>query len=383
MVGSTLKLSFVVFTTILCGLASAEPVSTSVIEVTTGAHTRNWSGDWKFGIGSSGYNQGNDEGTAAEFRLTARFDYEFTKWLKAHVVPRAEFFSARLQERDDADDAGPSRIRLLDAYLNLSPVKFVEVHSGAIGQDKLKMPLLISPRRAFPGARELVVVSVGPEVKIMAMAQQLVPTSISFNSDREEKEKLPGFQTQSLHVEGKHRLAEWEAIGGHYRWNEIPSRVVFESCKTGNIANCDNEKSARFPHGMEGYFWGAEASLGPKKYPQPLLGWRGQTNSKAPDSAGDAESWSVGAVYEVNDIEYRAEYLKWYSEPNTTVSAYTQTRYGQTNRDGNGVAFKVDFKERGFSVVGEWYNARRINFNPSQDTLNAYSLTVETNYAPF
>ena len=74
---------------------------------------------------------------------------------------------------------------------------------------------------------------------------------------------------------------------------------------------------------------------------------------------------------------------RYFIESDVTVASYNRGMLGHTNRLGDNVEFKLDFKEAKFAIVGEWDNAQTLLDRPLQKTVTQYYLGVETHYAPF
>ncbi len=70
-------------------------------------------------------------------------------------------------------------------------------------------------------------------------------------------------------------------------------------------------------------------------------------------------------------------------EKDTTVAVYTRSMLGNTNRMGDNVEFRLDFRDMKFAVLGEWVNATPMRDNEIQKTMTSVYVGVETNYAPF
>ena len=367
---------------------SADTLSSSVLKDAASppeAEPRRWSGEWNLELGGGDYTEGKDEGVLTYFYLRSKFDYRFNTWMHALVSPRLDLYASRVQQRNEEGDAAGSstRIRFSDAYLSVQPLEALEFRAGAIGQYYLSSAMLVSGRRAFPGAEELVTAQLGP-VRAQLIAQQVVPTSNTLNTERTEKESLPMFQTQSLSLKsGYEDWLEGGAFGGHFEWRELPSKVAFESALLGNNVVGEVAPGSRFLYDFNGYFWGAEILVGPKAWAHLIIQYEGINNVRAPSNAGRGEMWGIGPHINFGDVALELRYRRYFVESDATVASYNFYRLGNTNRIGDNFELKLDFRKQKFSIVGDWYNARTINNNPNQFTMNAIYLGVETHYAPF
>lgn len=339
-------------------------------------------GEWRFSVGGTSYREDRDEGAAAELVFDTKLDYRFSKMLFAHFEPEAVLYSGRLQERYD-NDQYQSRIGLVEGFVGVKPLPYFEGRAGAINQDFLHNPILISKHRAFPGAQEIVMSDTKP-VSVKLVAQQVIPTSYSLNAERTEKEPLPSFQTQSVHVNGEHEEAAWELSAGHYRWAQLPDKIAFESARAGNtVIGGDAAPGARFSYGFDGYFAHAWTHLA-KNYPVSLvLEYTRNRNGLAPSEAADAQMFGGGPMFRIGDTELELRYYSFFVESDATVARYLPGSLGYANRMGDRLEVALHFPQQKFRVKGSWTNALTVANRPEQQTMTDFYLGVETDYAPF
>lgn len=377
----------------LGGLARADLLSESRLKLNPGGDegtsARRWSAAWSVASGGEGYAEGRDEAVAAYTFFRADFHFEFVKMLKFHAEPRADFYSARLQERLESDDEMRSKIKLGYAYLSLTPVSFFELNAGAISQEYLNSHLLVSTHRSFIGAQEVLGKSFsfnGGTFEPALIAEQTIPVSYSMDSERESKEAMPSFQTQALRLSGslKDRV-NWNVIGGHYSWSNLPDKVAFDSATMGNSPeNNVIAAGSKFKFGFDGYFLSSEFCAC-ELLPIGGLAFEFQRvhNSRADDGLGDAQSWGIGPHFTFGQMVLDLRYRRYFIERDTTVARYVSSSFGNTNRMGDNVEFKLDFNKYKFAVIGEWLNAIPMRDDAVQNTMTMFKLGVESHYAPF
>ncbi|NJL24153.1 MAG: hypothetical protein HC902_02545 [Calothrix sp. SM1_5_4] len=347
--------------------------------------SRPWRGQWNFEIGGTSFSEDKDAGAAAYFFFRTEFEYRFASWLGARVRPRLNLYSSRVQERYDNDEFS-SRVALSEAFLSVRPWTFFELRGGAINQGFLNSPMLISSSRAFPGFQQILVFEQRDDLAIELVTQQVVPTSYTLNSERTQKESLPSFQTQSLHMGGKFlKSMEWTAFGGHYAWSNLPDKVAYQSEILGNTPNGGEAiPGTKMLYGFDGFFWGSEFAFCADWAPVQFVGeYQGMRNNRAPGNSADGQVWGLGPRFELWDTEFDLRYRRYFTESDATVALYNRGMYGNTNREGDNIEFKVNFRDQKFSVVGEWVNAVALFNNGTQKTMTSYYLGVETHYAPF
>lgn len=364
--------------------AVAETIGTSSIPVETEKRSGQWNGKYSFGLGGGDYQEGKDEGVLSYFVVRSQFEYNFAPWMRVKVSPRVDLYASRVQERFEDDDLSSSRLRFTEAYVSLMPSRYVDLRAGAIGQAELNAPLLISSRRAFPGLQQIAKADF-KNIQGSLMFQEVVPTSVTLNTERTEKEELPSFLTQSLNLKGQAETwFDWTAKGGHYQWNKLPSKIAFESGSAGNSIAGEVAPGAKFRYGFEGYFWGGNLAFGPREFAQMNFEYEAMKNMVAPSNAGQAQSLGVGPTIHLGDLmDIDVRYRRYFIESDATVAVYSSSHLGNTNRDGDNIDFRIDFKRLKFALIGDWYNARTINASTSQYTMNSYYLGLETNYVSF
>ncbi len=345
-----------------------------------------WMAQWKFAMGGISFSEGQDEGAAAFSKFSLKFDYKFNTWIRAHIEPEAEFFSSRVQERYD-NGTYESKLRMKEGYLSAHYEELAEVRGGAIslkdlsGEDRAGM--VVSGGRSFPGVQERVTVK-GKKAQVMLMAQQLVPTSYTLNTERDNQEKLPSFNTESLH--GKYtpiEQIELKAMVGHYSYRQLPDKVAFESARLGNRVNGEVAPGAQFKSGFDGYFWSgyAKGEITPSVAVFGELG--GIVNNEADASDRDGQLWGIGPEFNFGSTQIIVEYGQFYLESDATVAYYTSSSTGNTNREGQFVNLIADFKESNFKLLAQWATAEPIISNGTQKTFNEYFIKVESHYASF
>ena len=342
-----------------------------------------WKGSWRLGLGGENFREGRDEGMAAYVRLNAHFDYRFNDWLKARIDPRLKFYSSRVQERYD-DDIYKGGLRARNAYVSATPVKWFEGRAGAFAEDFVDNPALISRRRVFPGLAQIFTVEPIENVRGQLILQQSIPTSYSLNADREGKEPLPLFQTQSVHVRGRNVYGlEYDANVGHFSWAQMPDNVAYKSAVMGNsVTGAQAAAGFRFLYGFDGFFGGGEvlAGDGPVRLKAE---YRLVRNRLAPGDSADGQYWLIGPHLKIGDQVLKVHYGQFFVESDATVAQYNTPELGYNNRAGDIVLSRLEFPKQGFALKLEWTNARVIAPQYTQQSMTTLLFGVETDYASF
>ena len=341
-----------------------------------------WKAHWKGALGGASYAEGKDEGASAFLHFDTRFEYPLLRWLEVLAEPSVDLYSSRLQERYDNGEYS-NKIRPNNFYISAKPNSYLEVRAGALSQSVLKNPILISKRRAFPGFQERATLPVG-NFQLQAIAQQLVPTSYTLNTEREGKEALPSFQTQTLEFSGELPAGDFSLMAGHYAYAHLPDKVAAEASIIGNSANgAEAVPGSRFPFGFDGYYGGATAcvcNLGPIGFE---LGYLAEQNRSAPNQFGRGQTWEAGPRWRLGERLIELKYTNHFIESDATVANYLPRWQSGTNRVGDGLEFRYTLEDHHWIFKANWINNRTIVENDHQFTFNSYWLSVETAYAPF
>lgn len=339
-------------------------------------------GTWQAEMGLEGSDQGKDEGFASHFGARTQMDFNLAPMFSIRATPAADFYSARLQQRNESDDY-QSGISVDDSYLQFMPGEWGELRAGALSQRFLDQPLLVSRGRAFPGVM-LALHGDWNRSKIDVIAQTVVPTSRSLNTERTDREPIPEFQTQSVHFampEGD--TWNFSAWGGHYSWSGLPSKVAFASQIVGNQPSTPQPATAFFQYGFDGAFGGLRGCYCVSG------GWSGEMaltsfkNFKAPTERSLAEMIELSPSLDRKFWNLKFTLAYFFNESDTTPAYYNPARYGNNNRVGESFEARFNFKRYQFSLVAQYVNAGTINSNLNQQRLTSMLLGVETEYVSF
>lgn len=344
---------------------------------------KKFEGEWKFALGARGQTEGLDEGVASFISLRAKTKYSLLENLSIHVNPRFDFYSSQIQQRYE-DDLYQTKIRLTDAYVKYSPIEDLDLKFGAHGQGILNQEMIIAERKVFPGAQEILRIE-GSLMRFEIMAQQLVPTGSSLNTERSEKEKIPAFFTESIKIMNKKGASDyqWEAQGGHYRWQGLSSKTAFFSDMSGNQTTGTSITDKKFATAFDGYFGSLAGCWCVSQQFNLSARFERVRNSLAPSSGADGQAWSLMPKLIFSDLDLSLNYWKYFIESDATVSEYVSTSTAGTNRDGQEVKFLIDLKKLGFSIDARWAQAIPINADLVQKTITEYYIGLESHYVAF
>ncbi len=338
---------------------------------------------WNLTTGWDSFDHVQDRGDSAYLYFKSDFYLPLASWIHVKVSPRIDLYSARVQERFDTEGYKNS-LRLSEGYVGVVPTSFLEIRGGFINQGSIEQPMMVSSGRAFPGVAEILGFVSG-KVNISFTAEQVVPTSYSVDSERESKEALPRLFVETLEVKGQNlKLLEWSARGGLYAWKDLPDKVAFESAMAGNSVVGEVAPGAQFRSAFNGWHGGVDLCIGGQgSVVQGLGEFRRVQNVAAAAGLQNAQSWGVGPRILVGERALEIMYRRFFVEKDAAIAIYNSSNYGGTNRQGDAVEVKLDFKDHQFAILGGWSNSLTLRDNPNQNTLTTYFIGLETASAPF
>lgn len=333
---------------------------------------------WSLRSGFEGRNEGKDDGFASLLSVNAQFEMTFTPWLKLEAAPYIAYYSSRVQERFD-DDTYQSRMGLGYGHFTLSPVEEVQVKAGAIAQRHLNNSQMISTFRSFPGGLVEYNALPGSVLSGGVRAQYVVPTSSSLNTERQDQEELPTFETQALFLEYKPLDFEVEFQVGRFAWGKLPASVAKDSSQAGNTpAGGDLDPESKLASGFEGWFGSVDGLYKFSNGYASGFKFKRFSNQKAPSNLADSQRLSLVGLKEFDLYGVEIEGGSFFSEADATVAKYSSSGFGNTNRKGQFVKTSLDFKKYRFFVRAEYASAQVINGRSFQDNMNNFSLMVES-----
>ncbi|MGE0764693.1 MAG: hypothetical protein AB7N80_15565 [Bdellovibrionales bacterium] len=346
---------------------------------------RRWNGQWWLGSEVQNYSEGKDEGTGVLMDLGVLFNYALAPWARFHFDAEARFYGSRVQTRYE-DETMSSGLRLRNGYVGFGDEDLFEFRTGVLSQKDLGAPLLVNTRRAFPGIREQMTFgSAAGMARLRLWAQQTMPTSYSLNTQRAEREKTPTFLTESINLKiTPAKVFEAEFYATHFRFNNLPAVVAFESSALGNTVNGDVAPNSEFKYGFEGFVLGGSTCIcltGPLSF---RLGGQWLQNTAAPDRANRAQSLFLEGTLRLGQtMNITPRYTAFFNESDTSPAYYNRWQWGNNNRKGMVAQIEVEFPRYGFSIQAEYVQAAMINQDPFQFDKQVFLLGVETSHVSF
>jgi len=344
----------------------------------------------RMGVGSQYLTDEFNEGASAAFGGNSRIKYKFLDNLELNAEVAVQFSAERFQSQFDSDDfADGFWARRFDVkYL---PIKYLQFGFGGINQKEfVHTPLLVS-NRAFPGVYQQINIGgvqgqTGLCNCVFLRASQLMPTSRSFDTDRQEKEEDPFLSTISLvALLNPNKHLTFQPFIRQFRFQNLPSIVAFRSRLRGNSVLGETAPDSSFAFAFEGYVAGGLLTIKPTSKLQLELGYQQIENTSAPDTVNSGALAFVRPKIRFGGTEFKPIAGAYYNEPDTAPGMYNDGDFGHNNREGSFYGFEIDFNDFNFRLAARVYEANVINkddFNFQTDQTYAV-FSLETIYVEF
>jgi hypothetical protein len=380
--GQGLKITFALV--LVCAqVAFAQNSSHSISADLLPPSTRPFSGSWFVGTGVQTFSEGKDNGTAGVARIGGALLWRLSDWARMNFSGDARFFAGRVQARYE-DDIFESGLRLREGYFSVGARDQWEINQGVLSQEILHNELLISRRRSFPGLQQKIKGRVG-SLEAAVITQQLIPTSYSMNTRRADQEAFPNLFTET--VELKYLGDQGWGVGGslsHYRFENLPSVVAFDSAALGNTVLGDVPASSQFAHRFEGVIGGLEGSAFSKGPFVLRAGGQWIYNLRAPDQYNRGQRLFIALeVSKIPGVVVTPLLSTYFNESDTSPAAYNRWDWGHNNRKGILADLTIEFEKARVKLQLKYIRADLINNDPFQSKKECFLLELETNDASF
>ena len=340
--------------------------------------TKKWIANWALKLGSRSYKESIDQSSSVKSGASVSGNYLFNPYLEAVGRASLNFNSGRVQQRykSGSDD---SSFNVSEAQVKIKAPLFLEIHGGIQSQDIFENSLFLDGSKSMPGVREVLATDIGV-FRISATAQQSLPTSSSFESERREVEELPRFESQTVCLEfGKDKsLLEAKIRYGRYKFSDLPSVVAYESNVMGNTVTGDVAANSHFVFKFAGELTSISANLRLVDWFDLVAAYRKIENSEAPIGFNTSESIETGFIVKSEWMTFSAELIQFYIESDVVPGFYNSASLGHTNRKGTQYNLEFEFPKQLFKVVASVTSADVINVNVDQGELRSTYLGLET-----
>lgn len=325
------------------------------------------------------------QNVGAAFR--AKYSYRLLENLDFKAKANMVFQSGRSQDLfgDLEPDSGvyPQELRLA-----WSPWKDrIEFSVGQINQFWFNEPLFIGGNAGFPGVSQTFKLINTDDFKLRVVTQQLIPTSTTLSTRVTEKERTPYLFTESLEANWSISRNNW-LMGrvSHFNYDNLPRIVAFRSFIYGNTVTNTDQNNARFIYDFNGYIYQMAFE---QKISNPLsaqVQWNTIVNSKAPSSAGEAQSLKFFLANDFGRWIGGLSYTDYFIESDAVPAVYNSHRLGHNNRIGHSVELNIESKDWGVIFRTQYTKANLLSDSLmridglQQDNQQTFYLSVESMY---
>lgn len=332
----------------------------------------------RFGLGFGSAESEESESNVAGLVVTTLGNYRFTESFRSLIELRLSMLTERSQFAV-GDDEFENGLRLKNATLDWVPTPNIEIAAGAIRQGRVvPSDLLIRRSGVFPGAMQKFRFGNGI-IGLEVMAEQAIPSSRSLDTERQEKEAMPSFFMEKAALDfTPNGHLQLKPYVGYYQFNDLPSKVAFESSTRGNTVDESFASSARFTYEFEGLMLGAEGLLHFSDRLNLVAYYNEIQNSKAPNAFNTGRELGVDLSWNTGPIVWIPQYKVYFNESDASPAYYNSADMGNSNVEGQSAGMEIIFPAYWFKVDLEYFDNKLINPKLNQRDRKHFVVFVET-----
>ena len=245
--------------------------------------------------------------------------------------------------------AEPSSIQMRNGYLHIKPIEGMSLQAGAINQDFLNAPLLVSDHTFLSALAGYLHIKDNYEVQVIV--QQAMPSVVNTFRRYSEVARPPYFSTLFTY-------AEWlpstqYSFKGHlagFYFSELPSFIAHNSKLYGNTIE-GSQSVARFMHSYYGMDMDISSQI--KIHPRVYLsaGYNGILNMGAPlDKAWGERIYTSLDVKLFSWVRMFSKVEYFHNRSDSAPAYFNSEVYGHNNRKGFLVEIKTFFPKGNFEA---------------------------------
>ncbi|MCB9027021.1 MAG: hypothetical protein H6625_11925 [Bdellovibrionaceae bacterium] len=337
-------------------------------------------GDWKLELGGQSFEEATDDEKSASVALRLRPKYRLLENLIVKGDLRLKSESGRIQSR--FYPGSENMLQLNNATIEFYPIPFLLLEGGIVNQGYIGQELLFSQSRSFAGFKEGLIF--GPsDFKTSLILQQSIPSSTSLNAERVEKEETPSFLAQTLQLEINRDILKGVFGGSLFQYNNLPSKVAYESYVNGNTIDGSDSSLSRFVYDFAGYGLNSKLDVNLSESLSLVGALQLIENTKAPSGNSRAQMLWLGPALTLGDTKWNINYGKFFAESDVAPAYYMNLNYGGTNRVGDFSRIEVEFTKFNFKLLAQYALSETLNERVHQDRRTSYLVRLETLYVSF
>ncbi|MCB0343330.1 MAG: hypothetical protein H6626_02670 [Pseudobdellovibrionaceae bacterium] len=335
-----------------------------------------WSGYWSLSLGGRYEESGLDHVTATYLRASALVRYQLANHLKIQMQALAKANSSQAQY--SLSEEPEDKISFQEFVVSYDLFPYTELQAGAVSQEYLETPILISESLAFPGAR-LSYSRLFRDWRFDYQIQKVIPTSQSTTADLSEQEGIPSLFTQK--IKGTYNWNADTRVGFSwlgYQFDGLPSQVAFNSGLRGNTTNGQSYPATQFIDGFNGGVIALDAATALNDKLSLELGGFWIRNGSAPEKSNQGQQLHLASSYRIQSYRIRPSVTWFVVESDVTPAYYASGGFGHNDRYGQQWDLEVEFVELGFKLASSYVKSDLINPDSVRDDLEGFSVMLET-----
>lgn len=339
---------------------------------------------WSIKSRAESYSDATDDSFLYSVGSQVRISYSLLERLEFKGQMDFSFRGGRVQAR--FGDFVPNGINLSYGYFDLEVFEdHFSLLFGALNQRGTFSDVVMS-YRAFPGlGQELKFKGMDDQLEFSFGAQQVIPTSYSFNTELVSKEDLPSLMTLRASVFYEGDRFNLGAYAGFFSYSDLPSKVADSSRFLGNTVRGTGSAS-EFVFGFEGWTASLRGRFDLDIHTAMGFSMDVHENTSAPDSFNQSQLLRLFLSRRLNkDIGLDLTLANYFIESDAVPGYYTPTSLGNTNRKGNYIELGMEWVPHKLRVSGRYVKSDLINVDTTGRQYDAdfIFINLETSYDTF
>lgn len=322
---------------------------------------------WKTHIEGSFLRNDESRERLMKVKLYGKFNLEFNSYIFGYFEPYLVVKEGEVQHRRFIRSED-SVIQMHQGFFEVRPLERFSFQIGAINQDYLDAPLLVSDRSFLSALFAYSYIK--EKFEVQTVLQQSTPSIV--NSFRRSNEIVEPPLFSSLFTYSEWIPSDYYSFKGHitgFYFNNLPSTIAYQSKSYGNTVS-GTRTSAGFAYSYYGVNFdvSSQIRLTPKIYVS--VGYNGLMNLGAPVEKAwgervygilDMDFWKFAKIYS------RVEYF--YNNSDSAPAHFNSEMYGHNDRTGFLVEIKSFFPKGNFEL-----GFRYVVSDPIQESIVSSSI---------
>lgn len=303
---------------------------------------------WKTHVEGSFLSNDESRERLMKVKLYGKFDLEFSSYIFGRFEPYLVVKEGEIQHRRFIRPES-SVIQMQQGFFEIRPAERISVQVGAIHQDYLSSPLLVSDHTFLSALFAYTYIKERYEVQ--TVLQQSMPSFV--NSFKRENEIADAPFFTSLFTYGEWIPSDYYSFKGHvtgFYFSQLPSFIAYQSKSYGNTI-LGVRSSADFAYSYYGvnFDFSSQVRITPEIYLS--FGYNGLINMGAPIERAWGER-----IYGILDMDFwkfvkiysRLEYF--HNNSDSAPAYFNSEIYGHNDRAGFLVELKSFFPKGNFEL---------------------------------